>query len=105
MVESIFSFSNDNFKLVRNKLHHWSHSTCQLTCFQFGQLQSIVFHYALRFGHVLSIKPLDLDLNPFPNKPWFLRVCSTSLENTVGKGEIARNEQFLLFPQCFLPFG
>ena len=24
-------------------------------------------------------------------------------ENTVGKGEIACNEQFLLFPQCFLP--
>ena len=23
------------------------------------------------------------------------------VENTVGKGEIARNEQFLLFPQCF----
>ena len=22
-------------------------------------------------------------------------------ENTVGKGEIARNEQFSLFPQCF----
>ena len=22
-------------------------------------------------------------------------------ENTVGKGEIARFEQFLLFPQCF----
>ena len=33
-------------------------------------------------------------VNPFPNKPW--------LENTVGKGEIARYEQFLLFPQCFL---
>ena len=27
-----------------------------------------------------------------------------TFENTVGKGEIARNEQFLLFPQCFLPF-
>ena len=25
-----------------------------------------------------------------------------SLENTVGKGEIARYEQFLLFPLCFL---
>ena len=25
-------------------------------------------------------------------------------ENTVGKGEIARDEQFLFFPQCFLPF-
>ena len=24
-------------------------------------------------------------------------------ENTVGQGEIARNEQFLLFTQCFLP--
>ena len=24
-----------------------------------------------------------------------------SFENTVGKGEIARDEQFLLFPQCF----
>ena len=41
--------------------------------------------------------------NPFPNKPWFLRVCSTSLLKTMGKGEIARYEQFLLFPQCFLP--
>ena len=28
-----------------------------------------------------------------------------SCENTVGKGEIARDEQFLLFLQCFLPFG
>ena len=24
-------------------------------------------------------------------------------ENTVGNGEIARNKQFLLSPQCFLP--
>ena len=26
----------------------------------------------------------------------------TAFENKVGKGEIARNEEFLLFPQCFL---
>ena len=25
-----------------------------------------------------------------------------SFENTMGKGEIALNEQILLFPQCFL---
>ena len=25
-----------------------------------------------------------------------------SFKNTVGKGEISHNEQFLLFPQCFL---
>ena len=26
---------------------------------------------------------------------------SDGVENTVGKGEIARYEQFLLFPHCF----
>ena len=29
------------------------------------------------------------------------RKISKRVENTVGKGEIARDEQFLLFPQCF----
>ena len=29
------------------------------------------------------------------------RKFSKWVENTVGKGEIARHEQFLLFPQCF----
>ena len=29
------------------------------------------------------------------------RKVSKWVENTVGKGEIARCEQFLLFPQCF----
>ena len=29
------------------------------------------------------------------------RMFPTRLENTVGKGEIAHYEQFLLFPQCF----
>ena len=39
-----------------------------------------------------------------PHNDTFLRPWETNLlKNTVGKGEIARNEQFLLFPQCFLP--
>ena len=29
------------------------------------------------------------------------RKLSKPVENTVGKGEIARHKQFLLFPQCF----
>ena len=29
------------------------------------------------------------------------RKISKQVENTVGKGEIAPYEQFLLFPQCF----
>ena len=42
--------------------------------------------------------------NPFPKKPWALHVSNKSFENTVEKGKIARNERFLVFPQCFLPF-
>ena len=30
-----------------------------------------------------------------------MRKFSKLVENTVGKGEIARYEQFVLFPQCF----
>ena len=30
-----------------------------------------------------------------------VKKLSEWVENTVGKGEIARYEQFLLFPQCF----
>ena len=33
--------------------------------------------------------------------PCFLQY--KSFENSVGKGETVRNDQFLLFPQCFLP--
>ena len=41
---------------------------------------------------------------PFPKQALvFTCLKSKSPENTEGKGEIARNEQFLLFPQCFLP--
>ena len=33
------------------------------------------------------------------------RKFSKRVENTAGKGEIARSEQFLLFPQCFQKTG
>ena len=42
----------------------------------------------LAFSHTMT--PIDA----LGNKPF---------ENIVEKREIARNEQFLLFPQCFLP--
>ena len=58
-------------------------------------------------------------LNPFPNNKLLAssklkefadnnfefdengRKFSKRVDNTVGKGEIAHYEQFLLFPQCF----
>ena len=40
---------------------------------------------------------------PFPKQALvFTCLQYKSFENTAGKGEIARNKQFLLFPQCFL---
>ena len=43
---------------------------------------------------------------PSPNQALvFTCLHYKSFENTVGTGEIARNEQFLLFPQCFLSVG
>ena len=63
--------------------------------------------------HVLPV------INPFPNNKFLDssklkefadnnfklgengRKFYKRVENTVGKGEIARYEQFLLFPQCF----
>ena len=46
-------------------------------------------------------------INHFPNKPlFFMSLQYKSFENTVGKGEIARSEQFLLFSnRVFLPFS
>ena len=54
---------------------------------------------------------LQIAYQPFPKLKEFAddnfkfdkngRKLSKWVENTVGKGEIARNEQFLLFPQCF----
>ena len=44
---------------------------------------------------------MKLFLNPFPNKSTSTWLPYKSFENTVGKEEIARNEQFLPFPTVF----
>ena len=51
-----------------------------------------------RRHHEKAFSPLQNPFNPFPNKPCFLRVFNTGPLKTLGKGEIAGNEQFLLFP-------
>ena len=52
-------------------------------------------------GHFL--KNVTLIFQPFTPKIHILtHQQQTFFQNIVGKGEIARYEQFLLFPQCFL---
>ena len=59
---------------------------------------------AYSFCPICLLVCLSGSLKPFLNKSRFLHVCNTpSLLKTLGKGEIAHNKQFLLFPQYFLP--
>ena len=43
--------------------------------------------------------------NPFPHNDTHLLtpLGNKPFENTMGKEKIARSQQFLLYPQCFLP--
>ena len=51
-----------------------------------------------------SFQLLDLTLSQ--TSPGFqVSEVKNSFKTLGGKGEIARNEQFLLFPQCFLSVG
>ena len=72
--------------------------------YQYFLLFPSVFKSHLSRGHQKS-GLCDKKYQPFPKQAL---VCMylhyMYFENTVGKGEIAHNEQFLLFPQCFLPF-
>ena len=58
-----------------------------------------------KFSHNVFCAILYLKiLKPFPKQALaFTCLQDKSFENTVGKGETAHNEQFLLFPTVFLP--
>ena len=58
--------------------------------------QKVSSWWSLTHSHTMTLFQWSLTHSHMPlgNKPF---------ENTMGKGEIACKEQFLLFPQCFLP--
>ena len=65
-------------------------------------------HYAHRVLKTAGLFALELTtvkpvLTLSQTSPGFYVSAFKVFENTVGKGETARNEQFLLFSQCFLP--
>ena len=59
-----------------------------------------------RFGRFLGNAMIAMSVltSPMIGMGVLGRAILKSFENNVGKGEIARNEQFLLFPKCFLSF-
>ena len=67
------------------------------SCYVSNLFKKTSFSKSLKVGIMCSREP-------FPKQALvFTCLKYKSFENTAGKGEIARNEQFLLFPQCFLP--
>ena len=74
----------------------WSRLSAKVRC-QGNNFQKM----ALAGAFCVSQTHFDLT---FPNKPWFLRVCSTSVLKTLQEKEkllVTSNSPF--FPQCFLP--
>ena len=59
---------------------------------------SLLTHYQTKILDYSKLKEFADDNFKFDKNG---RKLSKQVENTVGKGEIARYEQFLLFPQCF----
>ena len=64
--------------------------------------QEVTFHKSLIFREEVCFI-IRQDLYPFsPYIHILTHKQQTAFENIVGKGENARNEQLVLFPQCFL---
>ena len=60
----------------------------------FPPYMTLIFHFKCHLQFVLTLSQAS---------PGFYASAVQGLENVVGKGEIAHNKHFLLFPQCFLP--
>ena len=63
----------------------------------------VKFYFLNPFAHMRILGSCNSAANKnMMSKIWTNRVqLSDSVENIAGKEEIARYEQFLLFPQCF----
>ena len=59
--------------------------------------------FVFRYNSCLDVT--EIVLNPFPNKPWFLRVCSTSLLKTLWEKEkLLIISNFYFSRSVFYPF-
>ena len=92
-------------------------------CFFFGNVQSrlfniqrtSLFHEKQTFPYFNNPKENNLQkhcrkmkkkINPFPNKPWFLRVCNGSLLKTLWEKEkLLGTSNFFFSHSVFYPFG
>ena len=99
---SNFSFAHSVFKRLVLQTHKKQGLFGKVVC------QTITYSsalYPINRGQILDsskLKDFADDNLKFEEN---CRKLFKPVENTVGKGEIARYEQFLLFPQCFQKFS
>ena len=63
-------------------------------------------YYLVSSEGINRAKKTNADINPFPNKPWFLHVCSTSLLKTLWEKEkLLVTSNFSFSHSVFNPFG
>ena len=76
----------NNEKLADKLLSEWRDGVLK-HCNNENEKQAIVHFHCM--AHVLLgfHRYVTEDRNPFPNKPWFLRVCNTSLLKTLWEKE------------------
>ena len=80
----------------------WKWIESQYSRFPLNLFLSLYYPLALYLICQFWVLPIQQQIRTWCQKYGPVEIqLSDSVENIVGKGEIARNEQFLLFPQCF----
>ena len=67
-----------------------------------GNRHFLFSHYISKSPHFGVVNTWYFVLSLYSIDTHFDASTPTAFENIVGKGEIARNKQFLFFPQCFI---
>ena len=71
-----------------------------------GEKEKLLIMRNFSFSHSVFKRLVLQTLNPFPNKPWFLRVCSASLLKTLREKEkLLLTSNFSFSHSVFEPFG
>ena len=95
MLPDAFGFKENKNIVGKRENPRYKHLVLISQCFQ------KLFILAL-----LTYRIFEKEFYPFPNKPWFLRVCNTSLLKTMREKEILLvTSNFSFFHCVFYPFG
>ena len=72
-------------------------------CYNWGIGHTLGYICLSTFSQTIDFRLFQTERNAYDNFRYDKngRKFFKQVENTVGKGEIARYEQFLFFPQCF----